>query len=76
VWQVCSIRRIASSENFGYHAATTNAIAAKGKLSPATQYQFFPILPTSKLSNVSRRSREPCLIQQFRSSWMKQIDCT
>jgi AcrR family transcriptional regulator len=26
----------------GYHAATTNAIAAEGKVSPATLYQFFP----------------------------------
>ena len=26
----------------GYHAATTNAIAAKAKVSPATLYQFFP----------------------------------
>src|ERR1700689_3429523 len=26
----------------GYHAATTNAIAAEGKGSPATLYQFFP----------------------------------
>jgi AcrR family transcriptional regulator len=26
----------------GYHAATTNAIAAKAKVSPATFYQFFP----------------------------------
>src|SRR6202050_4161753 len=26
----------------GYHAATTNAIAAGGKVSPATLYQFFP----------------------------------
>ena len=26
----------------GYHAATTNAIAAQGKVSPATLYQFFP----------------------------------
>src|SRR3984885_2390578 len=27
---------------FGYHAATTNAIAAEGEVSPATVYQFFP----------------------------------
>jgi AcrR family transcriptional regulator len=26
----------------GYHAANTNAIAAKAKVSPATLYQFFP----------------------------------
>src|SRR5580693_3180166 len=26
----------------GYHAATTNAIAAEAKVSPATLYQFFP----------------------------------
>jgi AcrR family transcriptional regulator len=26
----------------GYHAATTNAIAAEGEVSPATLYQFFP----------------------------------
>src|SRR5580692_6576402 len=26
----------------GYHAATTNAIAAEGNVSPATLYQFFP----------------------------------
>jgi AcrR family transcriptional regulator len=26
----------------GYHAANTNAIAAEGKVSPATLYQFFP----------------------------------
>ena len=26
----------------GYHAATTNTIAAKAKVSPATLYQFFP----------------------------------
>jgi AcrR family transcriptional regulator len=26
----------------GFHAATTNAIAAEGKVSPATLYQFFP----------------------------------
>jgi AcrR family transcriptional regulator len=26
----------------GYHAATTNVIAAEGKVSPATLYQFFP----------------------------------
>ena len=26
----------------GYHAATTNAIAAEGRVSPATLYQFFP----------------------------------
>src|ERR1700679_593119 len=26
----------------GYHAATTNANAAEGKVSPATLYQFFP----------------------------------
>src|ERR1700721_2361790 len=28
--------------DLGYHAATTNAIAAKAKVSPATLYQFFP----------------------------------
>jgi AcrR family transcriptional regulator len=28
--------------DLGYHAATTNAIAAEGKVSPATLYQFFP----------------------------------
>jgi AcrR family transcriptional regulator len=28
--------------NLGYHAATTNAIATEGKVSPATLYQFFP----------------------------------
>src|ERR1700739_5121222 len=26
----------------GYHATTTNAIAAEAKVSPATLYQFFP----------------------------------
>ena len=26
----------------GYHATTTNAIAAEGRVSPATLYQFFP----------------------------------
>src|SRR5271156_3361117 len=26
----------------GYHAATTNAIAAEARVSPATLYQFFP----------------------------------
>ena len=29
-------------EELGYHAATTNAIAAEAKVSPATLYQFFP----------------------------------
>jgi AcrR family transcriptional regulator len=29
-------------EDLGYHAATTNAIAAEAKVSPATLYQFFP----------------------------------
>jgi AcrR family transcriptional regulator len=28
--------------DLGYHAATTNAIAAEAKVSPATLYQFFP----------------------------------
>jgi len=34
----------------GYHAATTNAIAAEGKVSPATLYQFFPDKEAEKLS--------------------------
>ena len=42
----------------GYHAATTNAIAAEGKVSPATLYQFFPNKEAIADALVARYARD------------------
>jgi AcrR family transcriptional regulator len=42
----------------GYHAATTNAIAAEAKVSPATLYQFFPNKEAIADALVSRYAME------------------
>jgi AcrR family transcriptional regulator len=42
----------------GFHAATTNAIAAEGKVSPATLYQFFPNKEAIADALVARYARD------------------
>jgi AcrR family transcriptional regulator len=57
--------------DLGYHAATTNAIAAEGKVSPATLYQFFPNKEAIADALVSRYAMD--LAKEVRAGEIKQL---
>src|ERR1700723_3618056 len=55
----------------GYHAATTNAIAAEGEVSPATLYQFFPNKEAIADALVTRYAME--LAKEVRASNIREL---
>jgi AcrR family transcriptional regulator len=55
----------------GYHAATTNAIAAKAKVSPATLYQFFPNKEAIADALVTRYAKD--LAKEVRAAGIQEL---
>jgi AcrR family transcriptional regulator len=55
----------------GYHAATTNAIAAEAKVSPATLYQFFPNKEAIADALVTRYAMD--LAKEVRAADMQEL---
>jgi AcrR family transcriptional regulator len=55
----------------GYHAATTNAIAAEAKVSPATLYQFFPNKEAIADALVTRYAMD--LAKEVRAAEMQEL---
>ena len=55
----------------GYHAATTNAIAAEARVSPATLYQFFPNKEAIAAALVSRYAMD--LAKELRAADIQEL---